>query len=1087
MAANRKPLVDGPDISNPMRTSATAITGLVATPMSLQNLGLNYFDGRFLRADDLNLERAAQRAYVDVGRRAGGQGIGDGLNLEASGTQLRLSGGTAIDSGGRLVSLDGIGWTEFAVVASSAASPAGSLSAPAAGAYVVRIAREPQLAGNADVLGRVCDCGCGSIMDKPIAVDGVRIWADPLPALLLPSLSGVTDPVKHARSQIASAYFGYERDQLWTPLSGPGLALATWCVGESVNTGSGAGANGVDIGVVYWNGSTVSWYDDWTVRRELMETRPRRYWAGLTEERPWSVFMAQVLQFQCQLAEEPALSRPASGAGQDAVQRAAVAATGGFLSAGFVELPSAAYLPIVPSSASALRADLEALFGGGIDLRVCAVRRDQIAHEFERAQHMERISLLHGLTDPADRQLVDILVPDGVVEASTAELTSHGFTVDVAVGDASTVSGGPMAAAAVSNPRQLLLQGVGRFDNTSGVTVRAAVGTTDGDSVRGVMSVFSDLSRGQVSLGAAVDQMHALRFGNESPARDLLRQYGQETAEAAAIHRAGRRRSRFVNIPGARSRVGATAVTCWVAMDPFAMADGKEVQFRATWDIVMPRATTLGNSVTAVGGLRRDHSSVDSDGETVFVVVTGLLTVTGSGVTDGPPMKQFSRPLVLTRSRTGSAGTFTVTDPETALTASVGWQGTPIEASGGIGQPSGIGRAKPALEDSALMARALVGRPISDPKVRGGIFATFEAAEKAAIYQPGNLYRDTAISALQLLSGLQPDNASYFDDAYAQLFPDAGAERGRSLIRPVYDWVLFRRRRRKDCEGTSVVTPQATASVAAWVARASDKAQAEQYRSLLLRQEPGDVPWSPTAVEIVKFDEGTATMRSSAEMWREKYDAAHGGNALVFAGYATSALSTEMPAGILRAKALVAATSPLAAMDADGEYDLVPHPPAGQMMAGTEGSIFLISYPVDSIGLLAVDGVSQSDLAAQLKAGNLEAVGSAPGEAFTHLGRTGPSGGLSQDTTDEILGALSDLSVSLAETHGIEATAQSAVVWTHERLGGEVLSAVQARAGRILSSLNVDGNSTDTKTGVAFEPDQGEAARIYIVISERSP
>lgn len=309
MAANRKPLVDGPDISNPTRTSATAITGLVATPMSLQNLGLNYFDGRFLRADDLNLERAAQRAYVDVGRRAGGQGIGDGLNLEASGTQLRLSGGTAIDSGGRLVSLDGIGWTEFAVIASSAAAPAGSLSAPAAGAYVVRIAREPQLAGNADVLGRVCDCGCGSIMDKPIAVDGVRIWADPLPALLLPSLPGVTDPVKHARSQIASAYFGYERDQLWTPLSGPGLALATWCVGEPVNTGSDAGANGVDIGVVYWNGSTVSWYDDWTVRRELMETRPRRYWAGLTEERPWSVFMAQVLQFQCQLADEPALLR----------------------------------------------------------------------------------------------------------------------------------------------------------------------------------------------------------------------------------------------------------------------------------------------------------------------------------------------------------------------------------------------------------------------------------------------------------------------------------------------------------------------------------------------------------------------------------------------------------------------------------------------------------------------------------------------------------------------------------------------------------------------------------------------------------
>jgi hypothetical protein len=517
------------------------------------------------------------------------------------------------------------------------------------------------------------------------------------------------------------------------------------------------------------------------------------------------------------------------------------------------------------------------------------------------------------------------------------------------------------------------------------------------------------------------------------------------------------------------------------------MADNAEVPFRATWDIVMPRATTLGNSVEAIGGLKRDHGSADSDGEKVFVVVTGLLTVTGSGVADGSATMSFGRHLVLTRSRTGSEGTFTVTDSETALTASVQWQGAPIEASGGIGQPTGIGAAIPTFEDSMLMARALAGRPISNPKVRSGIFATFEAAENAAIYQPGNPYRDTAISALQLLSALQPDNASYFDDAYAALFPDAGVETGRSLIRPVYDWVLFRRRRREDCEGTSTVTPQAIASVAAWVARASDKEQAEQYRNLL-RQGSGAVPWSPTAVEIVKFDEGSATMRSSAVTWRAKYDAARGGDALVFAGYAKSALSTELPAGVLRAKALVAATSPLATMDADGEFDLVPHAPAAQMMADTEGSIFLISYPIDAIELLAVDGVNPkwSDLASQLKDGNVEAVDSISGEAFTYLGRTDRSGSLRQDTVDKILGTLSNLSTSFVETYGIEATAQSAVVWTHKGLGSAALSAMEARAGRRLSSLNVDENSIDTKTGVAFKPHQGEAARIYIVLSERS-
>jgi hypothetical protein len=138
--------------------------------------------------------------------------------------------------------------------------------------------------------------------------------------------------------------------------------------------------------------------------------------------------------------------------------------------------------------------------------------------------------------------------------------------------------------------------------------------------------------------------------------------------------------------------------------------------------------------------------------------------------------------------------------------------------------------------------------------------------------------------------------------------------------------------------------------------------------------------------------------------------------------------------------------------------------------------------------LLAVDGVNRnwSDLASQLKDGNVEAADSVSGEAFTHLGRTDRSGSLSQDAIDEILGTLSNLSQSLAETYDIEATAQSAVLWTQEGLGGEALSAVQARADRILSSLNVDQDSIASKTRIAFKAHQGEAARIYIVLSEHN-
>src|SRR6266702_4125856 len=106
MTTRRFTLVDGLDTADPVSAVADPGTGLVFLPTALQNLGLNYFDGRFLRADDLNFERTAQRRYADVGRQPGGFGIGYGLMLKASDTRFTLGSGVAIDKDGRLISLD---------------------------------------------------------------------------------------------------------------------------------------------------------------------------------------------------------------------------------------------------------------------------------------------------------------------------------------------------------------------------------------------------------------------------------------------------------------------------------------------------------------------------------------------------------------------------------------------------------------------------------------------------------------------------------------------------------------------------------------------------------------------------------------------------------------------------------------------------------------------------------------------------------------------------------------------------------------------------------------------------------------------
>ena len=78
---------------------------------------------------------------------------------------------------------------------------------------------------------------------------------------------------------------------------------------------------------------------------------------------------------------------------------------------GHVTVPSGAYLPIQPSRP--VEEQVRALFGPGVDLRFCAVRPDFVPEALQEAQHMERISLTRGIDDPSDLEQVDVLVPGG--------------------------------------------------------------------------------------------------------------------------------------------------------------------------------------------------------------------------------------------------------------------------------------------------------------------------------------------------------------------------------------------------------------------------------------------------------------------------------------------------------------------------------------------------------------------------------------------------------------------------------------------------------------------------------------------------
>src|SRR5260370_8117595 len=67
---------------------------------------LNYFDGKFLRAVDLQTEQAYLRTLVELSNQAGGPGVAHGLSASlASGTEILLDSGLAIDPTARLLLL----------------------------------------------------------------------------------------------------------------------------------------------------------------------------------------------------------------------------------------------------------------------------------------------------------------------------------------------------------------------------------------------------------------------------------------------------------------------------------------------------------------------------------------------------------------------------------------------------------------------------------------------------------------------------------------------------------------------------------------------------------------------------------------------------------------------------------------------------------------------------------------------------------------------------------------------------------------------------------------------------------------------
>jgi hypothetical protein len=478
--------------------------GIVVIPVGSPLTRLNYFDGKFLRASDLKAEQDYLRQLVQQSNQAGGSGVAHGYDVNlGTGDMLNIGPGLAIDGQGRVLLLPqatSINIQTLIEKSSGQESPSGKQAGEsgdfgdcfiadatppdqttmATPLYAIVICAAEAYCGEEAVYGRLCEEACSTSTDRPLIIEGLVVRAIPLPLKLpLPDSKVIPLGKIHYRSRIASAHFEYERRQVASLISAEGLKQATWCMGAD------AGAGGcVPIAVVARAGSTTVFLDPWIARRELIDTPARRYWQWRMMMRPWDVFLAQILQFQCQLRDLGGAvpggdGDPCSDARDALNEASAVIADfkkyyettstqfpeyagkigtfeGGterlvllndkldsiykvmtatpterwLINSGIIELPSAGYLPVVPGAALTVDQQVRKMMGEGVDLRFCVVRPDFVAHALEEAQHMERISLIDGLESGAKKPEVDILVPDGEIVTPTPQpVTLHAFAV----------------------------------------------------------------------------------------------------------------------------------------------------------------------------------------------------------------------------------------------------------------------------------------------------------------------------------------------------------------------------------------------------------------------------------------------------------------------------------------------------------------------------------------------------------------------------------------------------------------------------------------------------------------------------------
>lgn len=360
---------------------------------------LHPVDGLFLRAEHLDQIQQYAGELTRLSGLAGGSGTvyGFELDLEAnekSGeVRLQATAGLAVSAEGRLLRS----------VASLEVDLSGLERGVGGRVWLVEVVPAAAvLSGHEPAYTSVCatSCGPGSSI-QPWVDDAVMVRVR---AVTLEG-SWPNAGVSQRRNAVAGDWFERERrrgDPWLTPTAPqtevPSLLGRSWATPTPARPPD---AQAVPLGLLH---DVDGWgLDVWAARRDRMETPPQAAWQGHLSMRPWSVFTAQVLQFEAEVARLDV---------EDLLSDYLVQLPPG----GFVEMP------LRDGQKGSVDEWVLDRFGYAVDVSVHECQADVAVRAVAMAQHLDRIPL-----NVEPHAHIDVWVPSVPADLRELEAERYGW------------------------------------------------------------------------------------------------------------------------------------------------------------------------------------------------------------------------------------------------------------------------------------------------------------------------------------------------------------------------------------------------------------------------------------------------------------------------------------------------------------------------------------------------------------------------------------------------------------------------------------------------------------------------------------